>query len=108
MVDHQKRPHHRFCVGRRARGYAGRSHGGRAMNSLTTPQPRLIDGFAELMGFVQAFRRDAVEKQPSYESVRSEILRLLKQSEQSVEKGYATAETYDQARYAVCAWIDEQ
>ena len=70
--------------------------------------PRLIDSFIELMGYVQSFHLAVAKNQPPYEQVRTEILRLLKQSDQFVEKGYGSSEEHDQARYAVCAWIDEK
>ncbi len=77
------------------------------MTPMTAPSVRFIDGFIELLGYVQSFRQTAAEKQPAYEEVRSEILRLLKQSERLPGNSDGSFADYDQARYAVCAWIDE-
>jgi type VI secretion system protein ImpK len=71
---------------------------------LTRP---LADGFAELMSYVLAFRQTATQRQPVYEEVRAEILRLLKKSEAVVNGGQCSLKEYTEARYALCAWIDE-
>lgn len=68
---------------------------------------RPIDSFAELFGYIYGFRNTAAEKQPSYEEVRNEVIRLLKLSEDFPAKGLCTQDEYDQSRYALCAWIDE-
>jgi len=68
---------------------------------------RLADAFIPLMTYVLSFRRTAAQAQPPYEQVRGEVIRLLRQSEEYPAKGLCPREDYDQARYAVCAWIDE-
>ena len=68
----------------------------------------LADGFIELFAFVQDFRRSAGSRQPSYDTVRGDILRLLKQSEAFPAKGGCSWDEYDAARFAVCAWVDER
>ena len=67
----------------------------------------LTDCFVELVAYVVYFRKTASMKQPQYEQVKTDVMRLLSQSEQCVEKGKFAREDYDQARFAVCAWVDE-
>ena len=67
----------------------------------------LTDCFVELVAYVVYFRKTASMKQPQYEQVKADVMRLLSQSEQCVEKGTFAREDYDQARFAVCAWVDE-
>jgi type VI secretion system protein ImpK len=61
----------------------------------------------DLVGYVGYFLRTAAERRPSYNQVKADILRLLGQSEDCVRKGLFPREEYDQARFAVCAWVDE-
>lgn len=67
----------------------------------------LTDCFVELVAYVVYFRKTASIKQHQYEQVKADVMRLLSQSEQCVEKGTFVREDYDQARFAVCAWVDE-
>jgi type VI secretion system protein ImpK len=53
------------------------------------------------------FRKTASKKQPQYEQVKADIMRLLSQSERYIEKGTFAQDDYDQARFAICAWVDE-
>jgi type VI secretion system protein ImpK len=61
----------------------------------------------ELVAYVVYFQKTASIKQPQYEQVKADVMRLLSQSEQCVEKGNFTREDYDPARFAICAWVDE-
>jgi type VI secretion system protein ImpK len=67
----------------------------------------LTDCFMELVAYLVYFQRTAAKKQPSYEQTRADILRLLSQSEHGLKKGLFAQEDYDQARFVVCAWVDE-
>ena len=67
----------------------------------------LTDCFVELVAYVVYFRKTASMKQPPYEQVKADVMRLLSQSEQWIKKGMFAREDYDQARFAVCAWVDE-
>lgn len=67
----------------------------------------LTDCFIELLGYVCSFLRTAAERQPPYSQVKADITRLLGQSEDGVRRGLFSREEYDQARFAVCAWVDE-
>ncbi len=68
---------------------------------------RLSDCFADLIAYVSYFLKTVKRKQPPYEQVRHEIERLLGESESCLNQGTFSPEDYDQARFAVCAWIDE-
>ncbi len=67
----------------------------------------LTDCFLELIAYVAYFRKTASMKQMPYDQVKTNVLRLISQSEQCVEKGLFAKEDYDQARFAVLAWVDE-
>lgn len=67
----------------------------------------LSDCFIELLAYVAYFRKSVPGKQPPYDKVKADILRLLSESEAHVKDGTFSREDYDQARFMVCAWIDE-
>jgi type VI secretion system protein ImpK len=68
---------------------------------------RLTDCFMGLFGYVCYFLKSAGVRQPAYTQVKADITRLLGESEECVRKGLVPQEEYDQARFAVCAWVDE-
>jgi len=67
----------------------------------------LTDCFMDLVAYVAYFLKTAATKQPPFDQVRADVLRLLTQSEGCLKKGLFPQEDYDQARFAVCAWVDE-
>ncbi len=67
----------------------------------------LSDCFMDLIAYVVYFQKNAASKQPAFDQVRTDVLRLLTQSEQCLKKGLYPQEDYDQARFMVCAWVDE-
>lgn len=67
----------------------------------------LTDCFMELVAYVTYFLKTAAKKQPPFEQVKADILRLLTKSEEYVRKGLFSQEDYDQGRFMICAWIDE-
>jgi len=67
----------------------------------------LIDCFMPLLAYVVLLRINVTTQQPSFDQVKADIQRLLSQSEQSVKQGAISAGDYDQARFVVCAWVDE-
>jgi type VI secretion system protein ImpK len=67
----------------------------------------LTDSFMELMAYVAYFAKTGAVKQPPYDQVKSDVLRLLTRSEECVAKGWFSKEDYDQTRFMICAWIDE-
>lgn len=61
----------------------------------------------EVVAYVTYFLKSVETKQPSYDEVKSDIRRLVAKSEGCVSRGLAPREDFDQARFAVCAWVDE-
>ncbi len=68
---------------------------------------RLTDCFMEVMAYVAYFLRGVEKKQPPYDQVRTNVLRLLTESERCLKNARFDANDYDLARFAVCAWVDE-
>ena len=66
----------------------------------------LSDCFMQQVGYFTLFLKN-VDRQPPFETVQGDIQRLLSLSEDCVKRGGVTREDYEQARFAVCAWIDE-
>lgn len=67
----------------------------------------LTDCFMELIGYVAYFQKTVASKQPPFDQVKADVTRLLTESESCYKKGQFSQEDYDQARFVVCAWIDE-
>lgn len=67
----------------------------------------LTDCFMELIAYVIYFKRSANTKQPHYDQVRADVLRFLNKSEDFAKKGNFSQEDYGQARFMICAWVDE-
>lgn len=68
---------------------------------------RLSDCFVDLIAYVVYFRRSAAARQPAFEQVKADVARLLAQSESAVRRGEVPQDEYEQAKFAVCAWVDE-
>jgi type VI secretion system protein ImpK len=67
----------------------------------------LSDCFMQLVAYMAYFLKTSGQKQPPYEQVKADVLRLLSQSESYVKKGIFPQEDYDLARFAISAWVDE-
>lgn len=67
----------------------------------------LSDCFMELFAYVPHFVKTVSDRQPSQDQVRQSVLRLLALSESRIGQGQFTREDFDQAKFAVCAWVDE-
>lgn len=68
---------------------------------------RLIDCFLELIVFVSMTVKDIAGTQNNYDQVRGNVTRLLSKSETCLANGGFSAEDADEAKFAICAWIDE-
>jgi len=68
---------------------------------------RLTDCFSELVAYVNYFLKGLVNKQPSFEQVKTDIDRLLEESKAKALAEGISEQDYDLARFAICAWIDE-
>lgn len=67
----------------------------------------LSDCFMDVMAYVTYLLKEVETTQPPYEEVKDDIRRLLSESEVSVNRGLFPRDGYDQARFALCAWVDE-
>lgn len=67
----------------------------------------LSDYFIELVAYVNYFLRSDENRKLSGDQLKNNIQKLLSQSEDGLRKGDISPDDYDQARFAVCAWIDE-
>jgi type VI secretion system protein ImpK len=68
---------------------------------------RLMDCFIELVAYVVYFQKSAGERQPPYNQVKHDIERFIAISQNRATQSKASADDYDQARFAVFAWVDE-
>lgn len=67
----------------------------------------LSDCFMDVMAYVTYLLKSVDTKQPPYEEVKNDIHRLLLKGEEYVNRGRFPRDDYDQARFALCAWVDE-
>jgi type VI secretion system protein ImpK len=68
---------------------------------------RLTECFINIIAYVGYFLKSAAIRQPSYDQVRTDIRRLIAESERHLENETVSREDYDLARFAIFAWIDE-
>ena len=67
----------------------------------------LSDYFIELVAYVTYFLRSDESRQISSDQMKNDVQRLLSASEDGMRRGLISSDDYEQARFAVCAWIDE-
>jgi type VI secretion system protein ImpK len=65
----------------------------------------LSETFMDVIAYVVYFLKTVAKRQGPYDQVRARILQLLSEGQRGAS-GFSP-EDYDQARFAVCAWIDE-
>ena len=68
---------------------------------------RLRDCFAELIAYVAYFIKSKNVDSFSFGQVQSDVHRLLSETESAMRGGGVDTEEYNEARFAVCAWVDE-
>ncbi len=68
---------------------------------------RLTDSFSSLIAYIAYFQKAGAKRSISFDQLLADVLRLLSESEASIQHQNIGAEDYDQARFAICAWIDE-
>jgi type VI secretion system protein ImpK len=69
--------------------------------------PRLCECFVGVQAYLSCLLGSVETRQPPYEEVREHIHRLLSESEEQVARGLFSSDDYDQARFAICSWVDE-
>ncbi len=65
----------------------------------------LSESFMDLIAYVVYFLKTAGKRPLPYEQVRDRVWQLLTESRKAAAE--FPADDYDQARFAVCAWVDE-
>jgi type VI secretion system protein ImpK len=68
---------------------------------------RLTDCFIDLIAYVAYFIKTVESKQPSFERIKTDIERMISDSQECLKSGDFSQEDYDLARFAIFAWIDE-
>ena len=68
---------------------------------------RLSDCFVELVVYVAYLLNTMDKKKPDFDHVKTNIQRLISESQNKINEGGFSLEDYDMARFAVFAWIDE-
>jgi len=68
---------------------------------------RLSDCFIDLFVFVVDFLKTLSINQPQFESIKSDIHRLVAESGERFQETTFSKEDYDLARFAIFSWIDE-
>jgi type VI secretion system protein ImpK len=68
---------------------------------------RLTDCFSELIAYVLYFLRAADQRDTPFETLRTDIQRLVSKAETSAKGAGISDADFDLARFAVCAWVDE-
>lgn len=67
----------------------------------------LSDCFIKTFAYVSYFLKTVETRQPEYEQVRGDLLRLVAESDAVFNRGNFLRDDYDLARFALCAWVDE-
>lgn len=68
---------------------------------------RLASCFAELFAYVGYYLKASDLRGVAFSEFQSNIHRLLGEAETCVGRDLVTVDDFDQARFAVCSWIDE-
>lgn len=67
----------------------------------------LRDCFIDVISYVVLFKKNCAVVQPSYDEVNSRIRRMINESAQTMVTLGVDPRDYDEARFAISAWIDE-
>jgi type VI secretion system protein ImpK len=68
---------------------------------------RLMDCFMELLAYVVYFLKTVSQRQPTLDQVKSDIDRLVVQADTCAQREGLGGDDYEQARFAIFAWVDE-
>lgn len=67
----------------------------------------LLDCFVDVLAFTTLFKKTCALNQPPFEQVNGKIRQLIQDSAQKMVTAGIDPRRYDDARFALCAWIDE-
>jgi len=68
---------------------------------------RLIDCFIDIMTYTTDLLRTGGREQPAFEKVHDNYTTLFNLAEERLKQGNISAEEWEDARFAVCSWVDE-
>lgn len=68
---------------------------------------RLIDCFIEIITYTSIFLKTAVDDRAEASEMAHEYAVLFNRAEDAMKKGKFSSEAWDNARFAVCTWVDE-
>lgn len=68
---------------------------------------RLIDSFLRTLAYTAYLIKNYEEAAPSFESVLADYEKLLVEAEETAGQGGFDPEDVNEAKFAVCAWVDE-
>ena len=68
---------------------------------------RLTDSLSPLIAYIAYFQKAGSKRSISFDQLLADVLRLLSESETNIQHQNIGREDYDQARFAICAWVDE-
>jgi type VI secretion system protein ImpK len=67
----------------------------------------LTDCFMNIFAYVAYFTKTVGVKQPAFEQIKADILRLMSDVQNRMAQGSFAPDDFDLARFAVVAWVDE-
>lgn len=67
----------------------------------------LLDSFVDVFAYVALFKKTCVLTQPPFEQINGTIRRLMQDSAQKMVTTGIDPRAFDDARFALCSWIDE-
>lgn len=67
----------------------------------------LLDCFVDVFAYTVLFKKTCALAQPPFDQVNAKLRRLLQESAQKMVIAGIDPRSYDDARFALCAWIDE-
>ncbi|MBI5016524.1 MAG: DotU family type IV/VI secretion system protein [Deltaproteobacteria bacterium] len=76
-------------------------------NESAVTQGRISACFLELLAYTALLKSTCARRQPPVAEVRDTIRELLNRSAQGMRAAGVDPRDYDEARFAVCAWVDE-
>jgi type VI secretion system protein ImpK len=68
---------------------------------------RLIDCFIDIVTYTTDLLRIGGREQPAFGKVKNDYTILFNLAEERLKQGNVSAEEWENARFAVCAWVDE-
>ena len=78
------------------------------MSTVLKPQIGIISNcFTEVLAYASLFKKTCAQKQQSHAEVHGQINKLLAESAKMSTQFAIDPRDYDDARFAVCAWLDE-